>query len=143
MLFQIHLTILAATIIVILCTEHLGFQYVRGLRKTLNLREILVLHYLVLAGLSGMILTGFTMAYPAIGTLLSQPLFILKVSFVVILIINAIFIASLIKIATEVPFVSLTLLQKAPLIVSGALSTVGWIGAIISALLLFGWPALF
>lgn len=134
----VHLSILVCTVLVILYTDHLGFQYFRGIQRTLNPALVYRLHYTVWMGLVGMIATGASMAAPALGVLVEQPLFVAKMLFVVVLVLNALFIGFLIPVATRVPYVELSFTQKAPLIISGALSTLSWCGAVVSALLLFG-----
>jgi hypothetical protein len=85
-----------------------------------------------------MIATGLYMAWPALPTLLTLPLFQLKMGFVVALAINALCIGFFIKTATTTPYGALSMQQKAPLLISGAVSTLSWIGAITAAILFFG-----
>ncbi len=134
----VHLGILLYTALVILYTDHLGWQYFRGTKQTLDSRLVGRLHVAVWAGLIGMILSGAYMAWPAFSILLVQPLFIAKMGFVALLVVNAWFIGSLISVATTTPYASLTTKQKTPLMVSGALSTISWISAAVTAVLLFG-----
>lgn len=137
-MLTVHLIMLVCTVAVILYTDHLGFQYFRGIQRTLNPALVFRLHYVVWAGLLGMIATGAYMAYPAIDVLLAQPLFIAKMVFVLLLIINATAIGFLISVATRVPYSELTLVQKAPLLLSGAVSSLSWAGAVLVALFFFG-----
>jgi len=137
-MLALHLTILACTALVILYTDHLGWKYFRGRERTLSATLVYRLHYAVWLGLLGMIATGLTMAWPVLPILLTLPLFILKMSFVGVLFVNAIFIGFFVSTATTTAFLDLTLKQKAPLLVSGALSTIGWLGAVTSAFLFFG-----
>lgn len=136
-----HLTILLGTVLVILYTDHVGLQYFRGRARTLSAARVYALHTAVWFGLLGMIATGLTMAWPALPVLLTLPLFILKMCFVGVLFVNAIFIGFFVSTSTTTAFADLSLRQKAPLILSGALSTIGWLGAMVSAVLLFGWPS--
>lgn len=134
----LHLVILGLTVAVILYTDHLGFQYFRGLKQTLDARQVRTLHYLVWFGLVSMIATGLWMAWPALGVLLTTPLFLTKMGFVAVLVINAVFIGFFLSTAIQTPYASLTPRQKAPLLISGALSSISWLGAILSAVFLFG-----
>lgn len=138
----VHLGILLCTALVILYTDHLGWQYFRGTKQTLDSRLVGRLHVAVWVGLCGMILTGAYMALPAFSVLMAQPLFAAKMGFVALLVVNAWFIGSLITVATTTPYASLTQKQKTPLVLSGVLSSLGWVGAVTCAFLLFGVPNL-
>ena len=133
----IHLTILTLTVLVILYSDHMAFQYVRGTRETIDIKIATRLHYAVWVGLIGMMVTGLWMAYPALSVLITMPLFQLKMAFVLLLVCNAIFIGTLLPVSS-VPFAQLSQKQKTPLLIGGALSTVGWVGAIVCAFVFFG-----
>lgn len=137
-MLAVHLTILACTALVILYTDHLGFRYFRGREQVLSAASVYRLHYAVWVGLLGMLATGAYMAWPALPILLTLPLFQLKMGFVAALFINALCIGFFIKTATVTPYDALTWQQKAPLLISGAVSTVSWIGAVTAAILFFG-----
>ncbi|MEK7531057.1 MAG: hypothetical protein AAB573_04285 [Patescibacteria group bacterium] len=133
----IHLSILTLTVLVILYTDHMAFQYVRGTRETIDVKLATRLHMTVWVGLIGMIATGLWMAYPALSMLITMSLFQLKMGFVALLVCNAIFIGTLIPVSVT-PYAQLSNRQKTPLMIGGALSTIGWIGAITCAFLFFG-----
>lgn len=126
---EVHLAVLLITAVGILWADHLGFQYFRGQRQTLPALLITRLHYAVAVGLLGMILTGGTMAYDRWSYLATQPVFFLKLFFVAVLVLNALFITSLMRKATVTPFALLTVRDRAVLLVSGAASGLGWLGA--------------
>ena len=134
----LHLTILAVTALVILYADHVAFSYFRGTRPVLDARLVWRLHTAVWVGLIGMIGTGVWMAYPGLSVLLAYPPFLIKMGFVGVLVLNSLFITSLIGVATTTPYAQLTLRQKAPLILSGALSTIGWLGAATMGFYIFG-----
>jgi uncharacterized membrane protein len=127
----IHLTALALTAIVILYSDHMGFAYFRGKRLTLPLAFVTWSHRLVWAGLITMILSGFFMVLPAWEYYLEDPVFFVKMGFVLTLVVNAFFIGKLSLLTTERAFAELPLDIKKTLLVSGALSGIGWIGAAI------------
>lgn len=133
-----HLTILSATVLVILYTDHLGFRYLLGNIPVLDGRLMRRLHYTVGAGLIGMIVTGAWMAYPAFTALWELPLFKLKLGFVVLLALNAFNLGMALDVVTRTPFRDLPQAQKMRLLVGGALSAFSWIGACTCAVLLFG-----
>lgn len=126
---ELHLPILIATALVILYGDHQGFDYMRGKRKTLPPKSVSWSHRLVWFGLLLMILSGVTLVLPVWEYWLADPTFYVKMGFVVTLIINGLFIGKLSHIATERPFAELTPPEKQTLIVSGALSGIGWLGA--------------
>jgi hypothetical protein len=125
----IHLTVLLATALVILYSDHQGFEYVRGKKETLSRRTVTRSHRLVWLGLVLMIGTGIAMVLPAWEYWLSNPTFYVKMGFVLTLVINGLFIGKLSHTATERPFASLTREEKTVLLVSGVLSGAGWLGA--------------
>lgn len=58
-------------------------------------------------------------------------------AFVLALCINGYVIGSHMYIAAERPYASLSANEKIPLYVSGAVSSIGWVGTVIFALILF------
>lgn len=139
MLATIHLVILVVTIIGVVRADHEGFAWIRGTKPTLDAEKLGLYHYWVGAGLSGMILTGVILLWPMRDYLLtSSPLFMVKMMFVAFLVVNAFAISELLKVATVRTFASLTLKEKFPLFLSGAISTGCWLGAATLGLYLFG-----
>ena len=123
---EVHLAILLLTAVGIVWADHLGFQYFRGQRETLPASLVKRLHYAVLVGLVGMIATGAVMAYDRFGYLSTQPVFWLKMGCVAVLVVNSFFIGSLMRIASEKPFVTLSRTERMRLVVSGGLSALSW-----------------
>jgi hypothetical protein len=78
-----------------------------------------------------MIVSGVALAVPRIEYLLSEPVFYVKMFFVVVLVFNAWVIGKVSKVASERSFQQLSKEEKQILITSGALSFIGWIGSII------------
>lgn len=133
---QIHIVTVIVLVVVILYTDSLGMSWMRGKRETLPRAKIARLHSIVWVGLGIMIATGITMFIPLRDYLLYTPSFYVKMGFVAALIINATFIGRFMHIASERPFEALTQKERLPLFISGTISTISWIGAIVSALLL-------
>jgi hypothetical protein len=127
----LHVTILLATVVAILWSDHMGLAYMRGTTQTLNPIAVRRLHYAVWAGLIGMIITGIIMVAPAWGFFATDPVFWTKMFFVGVLVLNSFFIHSVMHVATTTPFAQLTNGQKTKLVASGAASAIGWLGAII------------
>jgi nitrate reductase gamma subunit len=132
----IHLTILGITLILIAISDYKGSTWMRGKVQILDEKTLSRLHTAVFVGLFLMIATGFSMFLEAKDYYLSDSPFIVKMVFVLALVINGFFIGSLSKVATTTPYSALTPSQKNNLIISGSVSTIGWIGAITCGLLL-------
>ena len=126
---EVHLGVLLITVVAILWADHLGFQYFRGQRLTLPALLVTRLHYAVSLGLVGMVATGAYMAYDRFGYLSTQPVFWLKMFFVAVLVGNALFITGLMRKAFTTSFAALSVRERTTLLVSGAASGLGWVGA--------------
>jgi hypothetical protein len=133
-LVYIHVGTLFLIIPIILFADHEGYSWVRGKKEVLNKKTLKVIHRLVWSGLIVMIMTGAIMFWPLRDYLLHNFAFYAKMVFVAILIINSLFVGKLMLIATERSFESLSIEEKRPLLISGVASSVGWIGAILSAI---------
>ena len=136
--FFIHLASLAAAAVGILVADHAGFSWIRGKVQTLSSQTLHRLHNGISYALTGLILSGLYLFWPGREYLLTQPLFLLKLGFIAVLVINSLAIDKLMLVATKVPFTSVSNTGKVVLFLSGALSAACWVGAGVSALLLFG-----
>lgn len=130
-LVSLHLFTLFITAVVIACSDHQGYLYLRGKKATLSKRFVTWSHRLVWVGLLTMITSGVLMVLPAWEHYLQEPKFLIKMCFVLMLVVNAFAIGELAKKAEQTPFVALSLQEKRMLLVSGVLSISGWIGAAI------------
>jgi uncharacterized membrane protein len=128
-LLPLHLLILAFSAWNIARADHLGLAWIRGEKLTLTEQDISRYHTRVWIGLAGMIVTGFLMFWPVREYLLGRQQFLLKMFFVIALVANGFAIGNVQNVATRRKFMELTLREKAPLLVSGAVSTIGWLGA--------------
>lgn len=124
-----HGSIFMVTAAIILYSDHKGFNYFKGKEKLLTEKFVKWSHLLVWIGLILMIATGVMLTIPAWEYRLSQPEFYIKMSFVLVLIMNAVAIGKLSKQASVKSFDELESEDKKTLLVSGALSAMGWIGA--------------
>ena len=132
-LVQLHVGILSVTALVIVYTDHLALRWVLGKSETLPYKKMHRLHVVVWAGLLGMIVTGAVMAWPGREYYLQHTPFIIKMCFVGVLVGNALVIGRLSKVASSQSFASLSTKQKYTLLISGAISSVCWIGAFVVA----------
>ena len=128
---ELHGIIILILAVIILYTDHKGFQYFTGKVETLPERFVRRSHLLVFTGLILMIVTGIILTVPAWEYRLSDPTFYIKMGFVLVLIMNSFAIGQLSKKSTSTPFSELTSGEKQTLMVSGALSAAGWVGAAI------------
>ena len=107
-----------------------------GKEQLLSKNDIAQYHKGTWIGLSCMIITGAFLFYQMREFLLTRPQFYIKMGFVIALIINGLVIGNISHVATEKPFTSLSTQEKMLLLISGAIYTISWIGAIIAAFFL-------
>lgn len=136
-IFYLHLGALGLAAAGVLYADKLGFSWLLGKREVLSKKQLLTTHYMVAAALVLLVASGSYMFWPMREYLLHQPLFLLKMSFVLALVVNSFVIGSIMNVTLVRSFASLTLREKIPFFVSGAVSTGAWFGAGIVALLLF------
>ncbi len=133
----LHVSFLCLAGVGILIADHAAFNWMRGKTRTIGKKALFTAHWIVTTGLLGLIYTGLVLFWPVRDYLLTQPLFLIKMGFVAALLINSIVIEWLMHVAAYRPFKSLSMGQKAPLFLSGAISTASWAGAGLMALLQF------
>ncbi len=132
----VHIGTVITLVAIVLYTDHLGLWWMLGKVPTLAAQKLRVLHRFVWIGLMLMLASGFTMFLSYKDFLLYTPIFFVKMFFVAVLVLNAFAIGKFVHVATEKPFGSLSKEERLPLFISGALSTLGWGGAIICGLIL-------
>jgi hypothetical protein len=130
-LVSLHLLTLALTAIVILYSDHQGFLYFRGKKQILSKTFLEWSHTLVWIGLLLMITTGVLLTIPSWTYRLQDPIFFVKLGFVLILVVNAFAIGTLARKASETPFAALSKDEQRVLLLSGSLSFSGWVGAFV------------
>jgi hypothetical protein len=135
-LLQIHVSAVFVTLAVVVIADIHGLLWVLGKMTTLPHKRMEFFHRATWLGLITIISAGFFMFIHQSSYLLSLPAFQLKMFFVLCLAINAFVIGKHLMIATVRPFASLSLKEKTPLLISGAVSTTCWVGAYIAAGLL-------
>ncbi len=135
---EFHVVFIIITILFVLYSDEQGLTWLLGRKSTLSKKVVDVLHIVVSAGLGGIVFTGGLMFLDRAEYLISQPVFIIKMIFVLALMINAFFIGSLSRIAAKKPYASLTPSERYRVLASGAVSVLGWVGAVICGLVLAG-----
>ncbi len=133
----LHIAALIFSVIGIFLADHQAFNWFSGKTPTLDKKILLKYHHTVLLGLSLMIITGATLFWPMREYLLQNFVFGVKMFFVAVLIVNSFFIGRLMNVAVEKPYSMLSRRERLPLMLSGIVSTIGWLGAFISANFLF------
>lgn len=136
-LINLHIASIFCAVGVLLFADHEVFGWLRGKKQTLSALRMKVLHYGMWAVLSALIITGTLLFLPMYTNLLSSPLFVIKLLFVAILVVNAILIGNLMHAATRQSFASLSQNQKLALLMSGAISVFSWVSVIAIGLYLF------
>lgn len=132
-ILPLHIGILIFSVWNILKADHLGYLWMSGKKDILNEATIVRYHRNVWIGLAGMIVTGILMFWPMREYLLSRYQFFAKMAWVLVLVINGIAVGRLHKIATRSKFSDLSVRDRLPLLISGGISTVAWLSAIILA----------
>ena len=133
----LHFTSLLFVAWNVLNADHMGFNWIRGKVDKLDEKKVRTYHYGTWIGLGLMITTGLFLFWPSRDYLLTRPQFFVKMGFVVALIINGFIIGRLQKTAITKTYVSLSTKEKLPLFISGASSTLCWLGAATFAYFLF------
>ena len=137
LIFYAHIGFLCLAGLGIVVADHAAFQWLTHKRDVVGKRELFVSHWIVSVGLTGLVLSGLYLFWPMRDYLLSQPLFWLKMAFVAALIVNSFFIEYLMHTASNTPWRRLSFGERVPFIVSGAVSTLSWVGAFLVAITLF------
>jgi hypothetical protein len=136
-LLTLHLLSMLFSVGVIFVADKEALAWFSGKRATLSHARVRALHALMWAGLLSLIGSGFLMFLPMAPYLLSQPLFIIKMLFVAILVVNAVLIGHLMDTALTRPRREVSVPELLPLMTSGAVSLLSWAAAILIAFYLF------
>jgi hypothetical protein len=139
-LLYLHLIFLALAVVGIVLADRSGLHWMRGKKEVVDKKDLFTAHWVVTVGLLGLVYTGFFLFWPMRQYLLGQPYFLLKMLLVGMLLLNAMVIDWLMHVASVRSFASLSNAQKTPLLVSGAISGLGWVCITVLAYLQFGWP---
>lgn len=129
-ILPLHLLSLLFVMWNVIKADQLGFSWIHGKVQILEANKVITYHRYTWIGLSLMITTGFLLFIPMKEYLLTRPQFYVKMAFVITLICNGFIIGNLQKTATTKTYASLSLREKAPLFISGTISTICWLGAI-------------
>lgn len=133
-ILPLHILILIITLICIIWADIYASLWLHGKKQILNPKIINQLHTAVTIGLIGMITTGIVLFWPLREYLTdNSPNFFVKMFFVFALVVNSFVIEKYMKLATTQTFKDISLRQKVILFISGGISSLSWIGAILAA----------
>jgi hypothetical protein len=137
-IFPIHMTALAVAVVGILLADNLAFGWFRGKEATLDLVKLTKYHHTVSWGLTFLIVSGSLLFWPLRDYLLHSTLFLIKMFFVAVLVVNSLVIGRFLPIAATRTYASLSFKEKLPLMIIGAVSSLAWLSVVVAALFLFG-----
>jgi len=126
-LLSVHIAAFAWSVVGIIAADTQGVRWLLGWVPMLRVSYVRFWHRWVWCGLLVSIVSGFLMFWPVREYLLTQPTFLLKITLVLVLCLNALFIGTHMVVATQQPFSSLSSSQRRALLVSGVVSLLGWI----------------
>lgn len=135
----LHLTFICLTGALVLFADHQAFKWMRGKTPVMNRRLVFSLHYAVALGLACILITGGTLFLRAPAYYFGEPVFLIKMSTIAVLIINSYFLGRNAELATTRTFASVVGGERIAILASGAVSTLGWLVAISSGLILVYW----
>lgn len=127
---SVHVLLAALTFLSIIISDLYVGLWVIGKKEFLNFRVLTWLHKIVFAGLTGLIITGLGLVYLD-QSYFSNPGFLLKMFFVIVLFVNAFRIGKEMHIPAEKKFIDLSYLEKKRLLIVGATSTISWVSVFI------------
>ena len=136
MLTNIHLSIVIGTGLMVMYSDEQAAMWILGKKEVLDQKKVSLLHNLVTAGLTLLLLTGGLLYLQAPVAYLSSITFVVKMVAVAALILNTYAISRLSHVATSRSFKSLSKEERIPLFISGFISIAGWGTAALCGLLI-------
>lgn len=131
-LLPVHIVILLFIFWNIFKADHSALSWIRGKVNILDSVKMKKLHDNVFYGLIGMTITGIGLYLLLQEKLSASPAFKIKMALVGVLFINSLIIYKLMPTASEKKYSELSTKEKLPLILSGVVSTLSWIGVLIA-----------
>lgn len=129
----IHIISLIYTMFNVAKADHMGFKWISGRVSVLDEKKVSKYHKGAWIGLILMIVTG-SLIFSVVKANILYPQFYIKMGFVGALIVNGFVIGKLLKTSTKKSFASLSMQERIPFVLSGAVSTISWLGAATMAL---------
>ncbi len=135
---EFHVLFVVVSVLAVIYSDEQGLMWFLGKKTVLAKKKIDLLHTIVSLSLGGILLTGGLMFLDRASYLLAEPIFIAKMIFVGVLVLNAFFIESISRMAIEKSYMSLSRPEKNRVLLSGTASIIGWLGACLFGLMLGG-----
>lgn len=135
-MLTVHLIIVIATVAVVLYSDEQALLWFLGKKQRLEKRSVDRLHMIVTWGLGLIILTGGYLYSRAPLAFLTSSVFLVKMAAVIALILNTYVIGRLSAVATSRSYASLSFKERVPLFISGGISVLGWVTALICGYIL-------
>lgn len=132
-ILALHISAFFVNITFVVIADALALSWVLGKKEVLSIQVMRTLHRIVSVGLCVSVVTGAIMFWDVRDYLLTLPAFYTKMLFVLALVVNSFVIGKHMHIAVERPFKTLEPEEKRPLFISGAVSTIAWVGTFIAA----------
>lgn len=126
---DIHVATLSVLALVIVYSDINALLYLLGKKSVLSEKMVRIEHRVVWSGLALMILSGGAMFLPGWQYYIHEPAFLVKMTFVGALIINGFLIGKIASQASVAPFKELEPAVQKRMLISGAVSTLAWVGA--------------
>lgn len=136
LLLGVHIGAFLVNIALVIVADCHAASWLFGWQQTLSRRLMTWLHRIIGVGLAVSIVSGFFLFLSHAEYLLAVPSFYVKIGLVAALVVNAFVIGRHVDVASEKPFRLLTAAERRLLFVSGAVSTMGWVGVCMAAQLL-------
>ena len=130
---NVHIAAFFFSIACVIIADLSGLLWMLRKWSVLPATFIYTLHYLISIGIISALVTGALLSWSTIQFLLTQTSFWIKLSFILALCINAFVIHKHMKLATTRTYPDVTKSERKILFISGAISTISWIGVFVSA----------
>ena len=132
----LHIASFIWNIFWVVVSDAVGLLWITGKKALAPGHFLRLTHRFIFWGLGVSIVTGVYLFSTVADYLLTVPAFYTKLLLVAALIVNGFVIGRHISVAETTPYKAVTSEEKRKLFISGAVSTVGWVGVFISAQLL-------
>ncbi len=132
----IHLLFLFGALPAVAYADAQGFAWYAGKKRVLDGAILARLHIWIYICLAGIMTTGTLMVLNRPSRYLGSPFFFMKMFFVATLLINSVVIGLYMKQAFFRSYSSLSDGERRVILISGVVSGVAWVGAILGGLLI-------
>ncbi len=128
-----HITAFIITIALVIMADISGLFWVLGKKEKLGRYSLMWLHHLIWIGMVVSIITGSFMFWEARDYLLTVSAFYIKMSALILLIVNSFVIHKHLLIATQEVYENISSKTKLTLQLSAVVSVLGWVTVFVAA----------